>query len=114
MGDVHNSVTGTVHGDVTQAGRDAVRGHHAPDALAAVDELRAALASLGHTWAARRTAEHELDIIEHELRQPDPDKAEVTRRLTRFKDLVRDAGNLVASSAGVARAIAIIAGWLGP
>ena len=31
-GDVHNVVTGTVHGDVAQAGRDIRRSHDDPDA----------------------------------------------------------------------------------
>ena len=43
-GDVHNVVTGTVRGDVAQAGRDIRRSHDDPDAPAAAVGLRAALA----------------------------------------------------------------------
>ena len=45
-GDVHNVVTGTVHGDVAQAGRDIRRSHDDPDAPAATAGLRAALAGV--------------------------------------------------------------------
>jgi hypothetical protein len=107
MGDVNNSVTGTVHGNIEQAGRDIIHGH---DALATVAKLHAALASLEPGGAARRTAEHELDAIERELRRPEPDKAEVSRRLTRFLDVIRDAGGLVASGVSVAGALGIFAG----
>ena len=114
MPEVRNSVSGTVYGDVEQAGRDMVREHRGRDALAAVRQLRAALASQGQIGAAQRTAEDELKIIEHELLQRDPDKAEVKRRLTRFTDVVRDAGGIVASGAAVAGAIGSITRWLGP
>ena len=43
-GDVHNVVSGTVHGDVAQAGRDIRRSHDGPDAPAAAAGLRAAVA----------------------------------------------------------------------
>jgi hypothetical protein len=115
MGDVHNSNTGTVRGDLDQIGRDKLTiAHHAPDPLAAVDELRAALASLGQTGIAWRTAGHELDAIERELLKRAPDKGEVRRRLTRFTGAVRHAGGFVASSTAIAEAVGIIAGWLGP
>ena len=44
VGDVRNVVTGTVRGDVAQAGRDIRRSHDDPVAPAAAVGLRAALA----------------------------------------------------------------------
>jgi hypothetical protein len=117
MGDVHNSIRGTVHGDVQQAGRDihSIKvATDALDALVAAGHLRAALASLELAPAAWRTADEELAHVERELSSPDPDRADVARRLERFTAVVKAAGGLAAAGAAIAGPIGAIAGWLGP
>ena len=119
MGDVHNSVSGTVGGDVHQAGRDirSVKVSGSPDAvdaLVAANELRAALASLDIPPSAMRTAEQELDHVELALSSPEPDASEVARRLERFTAVLKSAGGLAAAGAAIAGPVGLIAGWLGP
>jgi hypothetical protein len=119
VGDVHNSISGTVHGDAQQAGGDIHStkvggGTDTLDALVAAGHLRAALASLDLGPAARRTAEQELGYVERELSSPEPDRTEVARRLERFTAVIKAAGGLLAAGATIAGPVGVIAGWLGP
>lgn len=117
MGDVRNTISGTVHGDVQQAGRDVHSikvATDALDALVAAGQLRAALSSLDLAPAARQSADEELAHVERELSAPDPDRGEVARRLERFTAVVKAAGGLVATGTALAGPIGAIAGWLGP
>jgi hypothetical protein len=112
MGNVNNSVKGTVHGNITQVGGN-IREGHPPEVLDALAELHAALASLGHAGPARRTAENQLDIIERELHKPQPDRAEMSQRLARFSEVITNAGGLLASGVSVAGAVGILTRWVG-
>ena len=116
MGEVQNTISGTVHGSVQQAGRDiqAATVLGSRDALAALWDLRAALSAAELTPAERDLAGRELRVLELELDSAVADRRQVLHSLERVTDLLKATGALAAAGAALAGPIGAIAGWLGP
>ena len=111
-GDVHNVVSGTVHGDVAQAGRDIHRSLDDPDAPAAVADCASRSLRSNTPRPPGEPPSTNSTSSSTSFARPNADKVEVKRRLTRFTDVIRGAGGLMASGASVAGAIDVIVRWL--
>lgn len=114
MGDVNNTVSGTVHGNALLAGGDIHTTEVPADVLAAVARLRAAVSAVELTSQEREVAERELSDVEREMRSTAPDKDAVAARLQRLTRLLKATAGMAAAGAGLLGPISVIGGWLGP
>jgi hypothetical protein len=83
-------------------------------ALAAVGDLRSALAAAGLPEPERRAAGRAVDEVEGELRRPAPDRRRVAGRLEELAGLLGRAGALAAAADRLVPPLQHLAGWLGP
>ena len=113
MGQFHNTFQGDNYGNINQAGRD-VNVTTSLEALKATDDLRAALRDLRLGAEERQAAQQELEDVEHELRQPSPDRDTVARKLNGLTETLKAAGAFAAAGAALFGPIGVIAGFLGP
>ena len=78
----------------------------------ALSELRAAVAAAAPSLSDRdrKRVEESIDVVDTELRRPQPDRARVAERLARVAKILKQAGELATSAAALHQ----LAGWLGP
>ncbi len=117
MATFNNQFQGDNYGQINQAGRDIAITHIGDsvlDALQATAVLRAALGRAGLSARDEQAARHELEEVERELRQHDPDRQKIARRLERLTETLKVAGGLAAAGAALVGPIGVIAGFLGP
>ncbi|MGV4982810.1 hypothetical protein ACWC0C_15655 [Streptomyces sp. NPDC001709] len=107
---VINNVQGdqTVHG-----GQQGVLAAGDQQARDLVDQLREALRQLPLPPDVAPQVHGELEALDTDLAQPEPDKRRAADRLTRITRLLASAGALVASATGLLTPLSALAGWLG-
>lgn len=103
-------------GAIYQAGGDQIIQHGegtlSAGVLEAVSEVRSALvaASSALCPADRQRADHSLEAVEVELREPEPDTTRVANGIAQIAKILKQAGTLAMS----ANALHTLAAWLGP
>lgn len=117
MAHFENRFEGTNYGAINQAGRDVNVTSvtvTSLDALIAAGKLRGVLGDLRLAPGERDLAGRELDALERQLREPEPQRDEVARGLDRFIEVLRSAGAMASAGAALFGPIGVIAGFLGP
>ncbi|MGW6914361.1 hypothetical protein ACWGB8_11140 [Kitasatospora sp. NPDC054939] len=110
QGGVVNNVAGnqTVHGG--QSGHLTADGQ---DVRHLVGDLRSAVDRAQLPPAVAPAVRSELESLDTEVAQPDPDREEVAGRLTRITRLLASAGAFASAGTGLIQPITALAGWLG-
>ena len=114
IGSQHAGQINNVAGNQTIYGDQVATITSTAEALAAVQEIYNNVEKAGISRQDRIAARQDLEHIDRDLRQPQPDKPSIGQRLTRLTHLLISAGALITSGTSLVALITNLATWLGP